>query len=240
MTWQPIDNAGYLLEQNDLPQDTEGIAHAQAFLHAFAPALVRATAKFYDVVENLPLDGERQVLSVVLPAMNKIAKAVYVEQPIRRKKPKQKGSAGRIDYWVYYQEYVFLIELKLAWISVKPHVRISKDARSLWAEALGQLQQISRKKAKKLAMHGDKVLKIAMLLAPGYQWSQQALAPLDQSTAFDLHQRLLADLTLPQPPNWNCMWALAPNLQTYKYSDGSTEVYPGLGIITRVMPLNYD
>ena len=236
MTWKKIDQAGHLYEQNALPQEP-GMTEAQAFLQQFSRALARISAELYEVIEELPIDSERQVQAVVLPAMQKTAQAVCVEVPIERKKSRRESVTGRIDYWVYYKDYVFLIELKLAWVAARPSINITSAASQYWAEILGQLKQIPKREAEYFTMPSGKILKMAMLLAPGYQSSKKQIEPFGKATALELHQHLLAALDKNQPPNWSCVWAFARHMQTYQYDEGSYETYPGMSIVTRVMPV---
>ena len=238
MTWKKIDQAGHLFEQNTLPKPKEaGMAEAQAFLRKFSRALVRNAAELYEVIGELPIDNERQVQAIVLPAMQKAAQAVCVEVPIERKKSRRKLVTGRIDYWVYYKDFVFLIELKLAWVAARSPIRISTTASNRWREALAQLEKIKKKEAEFYAMTAGKVLKMAMLLAPGYQSSKRKIEPFGKDTTLELHRQVLGALDKEQPPNWSCMWAMSQHLQEYQYEDSSYERCPGMSIITRVMPV---
>jgi hypothetical protein len=236
MSWRTIKNAGYFLEKNNLTQE-DGMNKAAIFLQQIVEEFARACVKFYGVVEELPfIYRERQIHSMLLPAIAKVAQAAFVEQPITRK-IKRKSQYGWIDYWVYYEPFVFLIELKHGWHALNSQ-KIRGATYQCWKKAIEQTKAISKAEAKALCIDPDKVLKMAMLIVPCYQSSQSKdyLIPLDKAKITEVHEFLVNNLS--PAPNWSCMWALHKKLQTVvEFEDNRNEIYPSVGIMVRAETL---
>jgi hypothetical protein len=224
-----IKEAGHILINDNLPSQTR-IAKASALLHKFIHSLVHVSTRFHAVVGEIPFEGERQAPAVMVPALYNIADAVFVEQPITRQR-KNQSNPGWIDYWVYDQNYVFLIELKLNWIELQNPLTTHQELCKNWEIAQKQLQGISKSDIKNLAMESEKnVLKMAMLLA--LSESTEKAVYCRKNDLLELHNKLL--LRLQPQPNWSCVWAFEEKLQKHEYDDESFDVYPGLAVMVRV------
>lgn len=234
MTKETVGEIGSVFEYDNLLAGP-GMPEAKAFLQQFSRTLVEMCAKFYDTIKDLPIEGEAQMQSVILPAMYQVANAVYAEQRVNRRQHKNQPSSGRLDYWVYYEEFVFLIELKFCWVT-NYQSPVSLRILDAWAETLAQLDAVTKWESRDLAMRDNKVLKIAMLMAPGYQWASNKSGlklPTEEEVAKG-HKKLLKDLS-PRV-NWSYMWLLSDRLRWYQLDDGAGhELFPYLGIMTRVM-----
>lgn len=236
MTWKTIRNAGYVLEQNALAQKYI-MGKARTFLREITDTFIRSCANYFDEVEELPfIYRERQIQSILLPAIAKVADAAFVEQPINRKS-KQGSQKGRIDYWVLYQKYVFLIELKHSWMSVASK-RIRGDTNQAWSEVLHQLKSISKSEADSLCLYSKKIAKIGMMIVPCFQSAKDKnkLTPYDKSSAISVFEILIKSLR--PTPNWSCVWTLHERLQTvHEYAGSRNEIYPFVYINTMVKTL---
>lgn len=67
---------------------------------------------------------ERQLHSILAPALSKFTGAFLIESPVNRNwssisNEDYDDSHGWVDYWCYYRDIVFLIELKHGFISSK-------------------------------------------------------------------------------------------------------------------------
>lgn len=117
MSWETVRRVGYLLEKDAL-KDGVGIRKSRDFLQKVTKAFADISINYFDKTNELPfIYRERQINSVLLPAIAKVADAVFMEHPIKRR-IKGESSHGWLDYWVLYGSTVFLIELKHAWCSV--------------------------------------------------------------------------------------------------------------------------
>lgn len=238
MRWEEMGKAGSLLEINHLSPAKKMVLVAK-FLLQVSQEFARSCVTFEQATGELPfIYRERQTQSILLPAIAKVGKAAFVEVPVQRK-IKRDLRSGRLDYWVYYKQFVFLIEVKQSWQAIRS-AKMRKNTQKAWKMAFEQLKSISKTEADELNLENTKVLKIAMLVAPGYQASQQAekLKPMERKEVKRSYQVVTDNLS--PPPNWSCVWALPPQLQKQTiihYFDGRKEIYPGVGIFTNVESL---
>lgn len=236
MSWKNIGKAGSLFEVNYLPS-TEGMSQVSEFLSRVVQEFAQTCVTFEQVVGELPFTyRERQTQSVLLPAIAKVAQAAFVEVPVSRK-IKRELRSGRLDYWVYYEPYVFLVEVKQSWQLIGSS-KIRESTQGTWKKAFEQLKSISKAEAEGLSFEDTKWLKIAMLIVPGYQASKNAeeLKPVERKEV-ERSYRVVMD-NLSPAPNWGCAWALPSELQSVtEYLDGRKEIYPGVGIFTNVESL---
>lgn len=179
--------------------------------------------------------GERQINSVVLPAIYEISDAVFVEQPITRlknRKTKEEGS-GLIDFWVMYGRNVFLIEMKHAWMSSKT-IDKRQDLENKWINVNEQINEITDAQAKELAYGKLKPLKISILVAPLYESSkdEKKLVPKVKE---DLTEIIDEFNSLVPKPNFLSVWNLPAKMQgPYEYDDYS-ELYSNVVLAARVV-----
>lgn len=238
MSWETIPDAGKIFTTSTLLQldEPEGVVATETFLLGFTKAFTEICPRYHSKVDTIPIGDERQTQSAILPAFYQVADAIYVEENINRKKHERKTSAGRIDYWVYYQDFIFLIEFKLSWVYLKNSVRMPAYTCRAWSDALQQLRQISKKDVEYSAMTSGKVLKIALLMVPIYQQSPKKdhFKPFSLSELDEVRQALLTELPVDKP-NWICIWDLAEKLRVYLEDDGY-EFCPCIGIVARVTP----
>ena len=102
-----------------------------------------------------------------------------------------------------------------------------------------QLKQVRKKDAEFQGMDPGKVLKMALLIVPSYQWGyeEENLKPFSEQKLKDVHQKLLTSLPDTQP-DWHCIWQPHEQLRVFQYpEDKSWESYPYLGIFAKVMPV---
>lgn len=233
MSWKNVGKAGKLFEVNHLPS-TEEMSQVSEFLSRVTQEFARSCVTFEQAVGELPfVYRERQTQSILLPAIAKVANAAIVELPVSRK-VKREVRSGRLDYWVYYEPNVLLLEVKQSWQLIGGS-KIRKGTQAAWTQALKQLKSISKAEAEGLSFEDSKWLKIAMLVLPGYQASKEAekLKPVELKEIERSYQ-VVMDRLLP-PPNWSCMWALPAELQRVtEYWNERKEIYPGVGIFVRV------
>jgi hypothetical protein len=233
LDWHTIENAGYVARMSRLPQEPR-MQSAETFLQSITETFAQKCIKFYNLVGQLPfIYRERQIQSILLPAIDKVARAVMVELPVRRERIEGVFS-GRLDYVVFYEEFVFLIELKFAWISASKQ-EIRKETKEAWLDARRQLKAISKSEVTDRGYDPEKFLKIALLVVPCYKSSkdQGKLKFMNESKAIEIHKTLVSNLN--PMPNLSCIWALDESLQkVHEYAGGRKEIYPCVAFLTEV------
>lgn len=236
MSWKTINNTGYFLEKSHLPQE-KGMKKTATFLHQMTKQFANNCSRYYDVVDDLPFTyQERQIHSMLLPAIAKISQATLVEQPIKRKS-NGNSQHGWIDYWVYYEPFVFMIELKYG-IQAINYSKVWKRTNSSWGNANEQIRSISKSSAKSIWTDTSKIIKIAAMIVLYYQSSTKAdkLRPLDKTEVIDAHEFLVNNIS--PTPNWNCLWSLHKKFQKVNdFKNDAYEIYPSVGIVAKVTTL---
>jgi len=213
---------------NDLSSDLEQTAGK--FLKDVVKEIAALSMQYYNKIDEFPfIYAERQFQSVLLPAMVKVADAVLAEQPVPRR-IKGEVYSGRIDYWVYYRDLVFLMEVKHGWIASQ----LRKSTRQKWKTQLGQLRSITKKEARELGMDAGKVCKIALLVVPCYRLSQDEEKVVESvpthKQVFELHRQFE---NLTPLPNWSAVWSFPNEEYVFDYV-GGYHIFPCVNFVAKI------
>ena len=128
--------------------DGEGIRVLKKFLENLTIEIGNNTAKQIRTTEYPPSFAyhEKQLHTVIAPAMDKIADNFLMESPVNRNWSKsvdnKKNAHGWVDYWCEYKDYCYYIELKhgfRSYKSKKDSVSVKKD----WSIAHEQLNTLA-------------------------------------------------------------------------------------------------
>lgn len=174
---------------------------------------------------------ERQLNSILAPALSNKADAFLMEAPVQREwsrihNQEYNDSHGWVDYWSIYRGYVFLIEIKHNFISYKTG-QITNNIKENWRIALEQLDAIEEE-AKIRSKECNGVIRVVLHILPIYE-TVNADEHLDKSEyvrMLDIHKLSLSELE--RSPNWSAIWKLHDDLVgPYEYID-TKEVYPGI------------
>jgi hypothetical protein len=85
MARQKTIDIGRLYEWNELSSE-QGFEQAGDFLHKTGRSFMEICYDFYEAIKEMPFAyGERQLTSALLPAFNRAATLVFVEQQLRRR-----------------------------------------------------------------------------------------------------------------------------------------------------------
>lgn len=191
----------------------------------------KATTKFIKITGDPPFAyREKQLPSILLLSISRVVEAVFVEQPVRRKR---ELSDGWLDYWIKDNSFVFFLELKQSYISFR-NKKIRQITKNKWRTAWKQLK-ISDNDVESLSM-GLNPIKISLMVLPFYLGSREEnnLEPVKISP--EEIENLLYNLLKgfkSLKPNWTCLWKLKKNDQgPYKVRDGF-ELYPCVAFVAK-------
>ncbi len=166
MNWQTVYGAGKTTVIKTTLGGPASIA-APKFLDEFLLQFVKQCNKYYKATDDIPFTyRELQMHSVMLPAMDRAADAVFVEQPINKN-----GRAGRLDYLVLSSNQVYLIELKHGWMAYKTD-KVTESVQNKWEDAVNSLKQIAWKDAFDIYPSVKTVAKISLMVTPMYEESK--------------------------------------------------------------------
>ncbi|MDQ7837020.1 MAG: hypothetical protein RDU59_00795 [Thermodesulfobacteriota bacterium] len=231
MPWLAIRNCGHALILSDCGEDINA-----DFLTDMVLEFAKIATRFYNAVSEFPfVYKEKQIRSVVTPALMNSAKVVFEEQPALRKAKGMKGISRRngwIDYWVLVERMTYLVELKYAGFSSDRN-QLTDKAQNEWSTAINQLS-ISKKEANQLAFDGQ-LATVALQIMPIWQCRDAAdsitIPPKEKVQEF----LTMAREQLTPQPNWSAVWYLHGRLQNSPQQyDRKFFNYPGVMFFARL------
>jgi hypothetical protein len=233
MSWETIKRCGYWHEESYL-EDGPGVRKATDLLRGIVKVFAKEASLFYWNVEELPfIDRERQIHSVMLPAIAKTSTAVFMEHPINRKYRGFDPSHGWIDYWILHRDAVFLMELKHSWFSLRTK-ELTEGSRKRWKNAVEQIKSIPIDEARELAHETSEIFLIAMIVMPFWEGSSNKtkLELLEKEETLQLFSEEIMAKLRPKP-NWGAIWSLHENLQEpQKLTNKWYEHYPAVSMLS--------
>lgn len=207
MEYLTIRNSGKLIIYDQL-EDGRGIRNLRRFLKEMAVTYAKKCCSYTDVVGELPFTyRERQINSIMVPAIMAHADAALMEQPITRKS--KKGlSHGWLDYWIIYKSSVFLIEVKHAWKAWDIDT-VRQRTQDQWQKAAEQLIQIKKDEVEGLAISRTAV-KVALMVVPFYKSSTDVNKLNEFIVSIEEAEKKFMKLHsgFNPEPEWSCLWYL--------------------------------
>ncbi|MDD2211906.1 MAG: hypothetical protein PHV56_02910 [Clostridia bacterium] len=231
MNWQTVYGSG----KTTVIKNTSGGPASTAtpkFLDKLLLQFVKQCDKYHKATDDIPFNyRELQLHSFMLPAMDRIADAVFVEQPINKN-----SSAGRLDYLVLSGNQVYMIELKHGWMAYKTN-KVTGSVQSKWTDAVESLQKIDWKDAFELYPSIRTVAKITLMVTPTYEESKQLERIREKSYSLDTIYEKYDDFGkyLNPKPHWTGIWAVNQEIsKVLPLSDGRNQRYPAVALLAHI------
>jgi hypothetical protein len=209
------------------------------FLRKLVRRIVVRSTKYFDEAQyagepdHVFIYGEKQFHSVVCPAVADITPYFLMENPLYRKPPGEEEYSGSVDYWVFYKNYSFMIELKHSYFAYTQADNPGKDMAEKFLEALQQLEEIRKDECRSLT-YGNGLRKIALETIVFYRESEEESklkADVRNENFRMLFKKLLRNTELRNKSNFRALWILNKKLVTpIKYADTS-EIYPAIAFV---------
>lgn len=209
---------------------------AKDFLESVALRFIDHSSQYMNLVGETPFAfRERQLNSVFAPAISKVAEAFLMELPTNRQNKKQGyNNYGWIDYWAFYRNIDFYLELKHSFISYRGR-SVTDKTFYRWEKANEQTKDCATYLQVSYDSRGYMALPIQVI--PIYEARQEhedAEGIENEESLIELHD--LVHSSLNPKPNWSCL--LMPhkdlsNMAFHEYEDRN-ECYPGVIIVSRV------
>lgn len=160
--------------------------------------------------------GERQLNSLLFPAIKSSSKGAIFDFPLNRKhkyRRRDKYSLGWVDYCVWYDSNrMALFEVKHDWLSCNSK-RIRENTTHKWKSIRKQLKSIDNKNIRryilKQSISGAKVSKVSLLIVTLY--SRRIIEPIDESKVQEIIDD--AERKLKPKTNWHAFWLLPERIQ---------------------------
>ena len=227
----PIYGAGKI-HRSDRMKDGEGTRIARAFLDQTLEHLARRTLEYYELTgEHVFAYGERQIHSVLFPAILDISDAALAELPITRKPWGGTKSSGRVDYWIWFRDTIVLLEVKHAFHAVRTS-RLPEWARGFWTQVVHQAKSIRTNEIRDQALRyrKDKLLAIALLIVPTWRSSKRPVKEIPERKESEMltdHENIL-DTMGGSDPSWSACWVVPRLKRIETYGSRSHEVHDGV------------
>ena len=228
---ETIRNVGNINYISNLT-DGEGTRISNDFLTRLIREFTKQASLYMRATDEAPfVFKERQLNSILAPALSKITDAFLMEAQVQREwssisSEEYNDSHGWVDYWCNYRNTVFLIELKHNFISGKTGL-LTKEIKENWNIALKQLDVIEKEsKVRSESCRG--VFRVALHILPLYETVNHG----DSKTIGEIERILniqkLAMSGLDRNSNWSAMWMIHDDLTgPYEYVN-TKEYYPGV------------
>lgn len=218
--------------KNDENNDAVNVKEIQNFLKEFTNAFAEETINFHEYWGMLPFTHrEKQVNSVVVPAMHKITKNVWLEQPFKA------GAEQRfLDIATVYGDNIYLIELKHSWNSKKED--IAKKTDSEWETAIEQIADLKRNTVKQFVNHKDfNIFRLALMIMPTYvtnDSNHNILKSTSQEYANDIFNKYQEYRSEKYRANYVSTWKVENHEQYIYQFDGGNQIFPFITFVARI------
>lgn len=213
-------------------KDGEGTRVARDFLNQTLAHLAKRSLEYHELTgEHVFAYGERQIHSVLFPAILDISDAALAELPITRKPWGGTKSSGRVDYWVSFRDTIILLEVKHAFHAVRTG-RLPHWARGFWSRVVHQAKSIRTQEIRDQALRyrKDKLLAIGLLIVPTWRSSKRPVKEVlerDESEIFTDHENILATMG-GSDPSWSACWVIPKSKRIETYGPKMHEVHDGV------------
>ena len=236
MKYRKIKNSGEVGIEFSI-EDSKGTRVARDFLEKLVEGTVRRSVEYFDETDDYAFSyGERQMHSVGCPSIAALTTAYLMEHPLKRKPSGEDEYSGRVDYWISYRNYSFLMELKHGYFA---YARASHPRQNLlkkFNSAMDSLKTIRKDECEYLG-GGDKGLfKIALLAITFFRGSKNEISINDLRSknlkmSFD---ELLNNSGLARVTNLRALWILNKRLVQPKNYTNGFETYPAVAFVANL------
>lgn len=209
---------------------------SREFLRRFLKQFVLRSTEYYDETgDHAFYYRERQLHSVVCPSIAHITPTFLMEHPLTRKPAGEEERPGRVDYWIHYKNYSFLMELKHAYFAYSRAHNPGKSVTKKFTKALKQLRNV-RKGECRFLKFGDGLRKIALEAIVFYRrWKEEnkLKADLERYDFKSLFQELIENTELEHKSNLRALWVLDKKLvEPVKITSlHSFEIFPATAFV---------
>ena len=229
-----MSNRLYDIGSVDTLEDGNGVRKMRKFFGAFSHNFAAESINFYDKYwGQFPfIHSEKQVNSVVVPAIHKTTENVWLEQPYKTNSEEQKF----LDITTIDGANIYLIELKHSWNSKTDNIASYTD--SEWERAIEQIAELKKSHVKKfLNVDEYNIFRVALMVMPTFVTNDLEHNICQKSSkeyAMELFNQYQQYRSKKYNANYVATWKL-DNHKKYKhgYKDDKEQVYPFISFVAR-------
>ena len=238
---ETIRNIGKINFISDIGDGT-GRRIAKEFLNKILIEFAKQSTKYINAIYDAPFSyKERQLHSILAPALSKITAAFLMESPIERQWSKRKKEdirdyTGWLDYWCRYKNVDFFIELKHNFDSYRTSI-VRKETLQNWSLMNNSQLAMLQKEAKRYSEFCKGVLLVSLHVVTIYEYLQNHKEPKsigDIEKLIEIQKNYYDKLN--PSPNWSGLWILNENLikKSKDEIEAHNQYYPGVMMIAKV------
>jgi len=221
----------YDISFKDTWEDGTGVRKMRKFFETFLYNFASESINFYDKYwGQFPfIHSEKQVNSVVVPAIHKTTENVWLEQPYKTNNGEQKF----LDIVTVDGTNIYLIELKHSWNSKKDN--IAGYTNSEWERAIEQIAELKKSHVVQfLNTEEYNLFRIALMVMPTFVANDKKHS-IFQKSSEEYANKLFDQYQQYKNANYVATWKLH-NYEKYKheYINNKEQVYPFISFIARV------
>lgn len=234
---QEIDGIGKF-KFIDYMKDGEGVRVLRKFLKEVTIRQAEYSMNFLRQVGVPPFAyRERQLHTVIAPAISDISDAYLMESSVARKwtsiNNDMDDSHGWVDYWCLYKNYNYYIELKHGFISYRS-AEIRQSVKNEWEIACNQLDVIADE-INEQKQYTQGIFKMAFHVLPLYIGSSNSdKFNFDTKKIYDIQLKAMNEISNIVQANWSCAWVLDDKFMDYCTYDNWYEKYPAVLFLANI------
>lgn len=241
---ETIRNSGKVNIISDIGDGT-GRRIAKEFLNKIIIEFAKQSTKYIKATSEAPFSfKEKQLHSVLLPAISKITDAFLMESPIERQWSKKKklnfnDYNGWLDYWCRYRDVDFFIELKHSYDSYKTK-NIRKSTNEKWKYMNNFQLDAIKNEALRYSEFCKGVLLISLHVVTVYDYLKNN-KETNSSEDYEKLEEIQINYheNLKPNPNWSGLWVLNNELleKSVDKTETHNQFYPGVIMIAKVFEI---
>ncbi len=241
--YKTIKNCGRLVVVQNTKENDNGTKVSKVFLDKLICGIITHSADYFDRYlkdtknhDHIFGYRERQLHSVVCQSIADLTPSFVMEHPVYRK-PHGKGKySGHVDYWINYENYSFIMELKHCYFAYK---RANSSAISKkFNAALKQLNSVKKEDCQNLSINKGliKIALQAIVFYYGYRDDKVEDDIKERDFQKDFKQLFTnsSDLNNKEKVNFRSLWLLNERLVKPISYDNRFEIYPAVAFIGNV------
>lgn len=216
------------------------------FMELLFKNVVEQSTKYMDSVKEAPYSfSEKQLHSIITPAIARLTDSFLMEQPIsrqwsKRKKLDMNDSHGWLDYWCRYKGYDYFIELKHNYDAFKTDTikdRLIKN----WKLMNAQLAVV-RNDAKEYRKNCKGVFLVSLHFVTVYETCSSIKEPSSLTNNVrlkEIQKNYFTSAQFKPAPNWSALWIVPKHyvLSTMKELSTNNQYYPSIMIVANISKL---
>jgi len=233
------------MEEFYIERKKEKIGKFEVFFTHFIESFIKESEKLYRKWEEYPfIHSERKLNTILAPTFcdmkmknPNLEIEVFYELPFKSNDKSQRF----LDYYIEYDNDIYLIELKHAWQNFKMDgdINTNEHTDKVWEKSIEQIQTLSKTAVKQIVDGKDNIYRVALMVMP--IWSQKipdkkVISP--KSYAQGLMKEFDKWTSKKYKANFIGVWKIKKfDTKGHEFEKNRNEYYPYVSFIAKVEPI---